>query len=386
MRVWPMVIAILAPLCGPALAQADAEGTKSAPPSVQAMSAADPATAKQSVPPPGPSVPAARQAGASPPFPAASPSGSGTPARPEIRDLDTVVGSGLQPGPGMWKVSKGDNVLYILGTLSPLPRRMEWVSKDVEATIAMAQAVIEPPSVDLDADIGFFGKIGLLPSLLKARKNPDGRTLQESVPAPQYARWQVLKARYIGSDEGVESWRPIFAAQELYEAAMKNSGLSQKNVVKAVVDSAARRHGVPKISTETTFKVKDPKALVREFNKTALADGDCFAKTLDRIESDVGLMQQRANAWAVGDVAALRDQSLEDQYVACTRAITDSALAQKMGMGDVRGKIGATWMAAAEKSLQTNKVTFATLSIPLLLRSDGFIARLRAKGYLIEEP
>ena len=308
------------------------------------------------------------------------------PASSDIRDLDTVVVSGLQPGPGMWKVSKGDHVLYILGTLSPLPRRMEWVSKDVEATIAMAQAVIEPPSVKLDADIGFFGKIGLLPSLLKARKNPDGRTLQQSVPAEQYARWLVLKARYIGSNDGIESWRPIFAAQELYESAMKKAGLSQKNVVKAIVDSAARRHDVPRVSTQTTFKVSNPKALIREFNNTALADGACFLETLDRIEADLGQMQARANAWAVGDIAALRDQSLEDQYVACTRAITDSAMAQKLGMGDVRGRIAATWLAAAETSLAKNKVTFATLSIPLLLRSDGFIARLRAKGYVIEEP
>ena len=382
MRVWPIVIAIVVPLCGSALAQHAAGVRLPSLPAVPSKTSSTTAITQKSAPLAAPVAQSAPQA----PEVLPAQTGAPLPLSPDIRDLDTVVVSGLQPGPGMWKVSKGDHVLYILGTLSPLPRRMEWVSKDVEATIAKAQAVIEPPSVDLDADIGFFGKIGLLPSLLKARKNPDGRTLQQSVTPEQYARWQVLKAKYIGGDEGVESWRPIFAAQELYESAMKKSGLSQKNVVKAVVDAAARSHDVARVSTETTFKVKDPKALVREFNKTALADGDCFAKTLDRIEGDVGMMQQRANAWAVGDIAALRDQSLEDQYVACTRAITDSALAQKLGLGDVRGKIGATWMAAAEKSLAENRVTFATLSIPLLLRSDGFLARLRAKGYVIEEP
>ena len=41
-----------------------------------------------------------------------------------IRDLDTMVVSGVQPGPGLWKVRKGEHTLWILGTVSPLPRRM----------------------------------------------------------------------------------------------------------------------------------------------------------------------------------------------------------------------------------------------------------------------
>ena len=61
---------------------------------------------------------------------------------PPITDLATMVVSGAQPGPGMWKVSKGDHVLWILGTLSPLPKKMEWVSGDVEDVIAQAQEVI----------------------------------------------------------------------------------------------------------------------------------------------------------------------------------------------------------------------------------------------------
>ncbi|MEP6633784.1 MAG: TraB/GumN family protein, partial [Luteimonas sp.] len=128
---------------------------------------------------------------------------------PTVVDLDTVVVSGTQPGPGLWKVSKGDHVLWILGTLSPLPRRMEWISGEVEKTIAQSQAVIDPPSVKLDTGIGFFRSMFLLPSLLKARRNPDGRNLQQVLSPALYARWSVLKARYIGDDAGVEQWRPI---------------------------------------------------------------------------------------------------------------------------------------------------------------------------------
>lgn len=307
-------------------------------------------------------------------------------ADPAIVDMDTVVVSGRQPGPGMWKVSKGDHVLYILGTLTPLPRRMEWVPDEVEATIARSQAVIDPPTVDIDADAGFFSKLFLIPSLLKARKNPDGRTLQEVVSPELYARWTVLKARYIGSSSSVETWRPVFAAQKLYESAIEKAGLSQKDVVQRAVRSAAKRADVPRISTAVTVKIKDPKAALRSFRETALADGDCFAKTMVRIDRDLDGMRARANAWAVGDVGALRDASFENQFVACTRAFTESALAERFGIGNLRTRIADTWLAAARDALAKNDVTFATLSIPLLLRPDGFLARLRKEGYAVEEP
>ncbi|RZA18030.1 MAG: TraB/GumN family protein, partial [Proteobacteria bacterium] len=149
----------------------------------------------------------------------------------DVRDLEAVVVTGVQPGPGMWKVSKGEHVLWVLATVTPLPKGMQWLSRDVEAVIAQAQEVIDPPGVTFNSGVGMVRGMLMIPSLLKARKSPDGRTLREILPAPVYARWVVLKARYLGRDEGVEKWRPIFASQELYQAALKKSGLTQSGVV-----------------------------------------------------------------------------------------------------------------------------------------------------------
>lgn len=304
----------------------------------------------------------------------------------DIVDLDTLVVSGEQPGPGMWKVRRGDNVLYLLGTLSPLPRRMEWIPDEVEATIARSQAVIDPPSLAIDGGVGLFRGLTLVPSLLRARRNPDGRSLEEAVGPELYARWSALKPRYLGRDRAVESRRPIFAAQELYEGAMRRAGLSQDNVVEPIVERAARRHRVPRVSTKVSFVLEDPKALIREFNDTTLDDGDCFARTLSRIETDMSAMRDRANAWAVGDVAALRDLPLEDQYVACIRAVTESGIAQRAGLVDVRERMTAAWMTAAETALAEHPVSFGALPLPFLLRPDGFLERLRQRGYVVEEP
>lgn len=304
----------------------------------------------------------------------------------QVVDLDTVVVSGVQPGPGLWKVSRNGHTLYLLGTLSPLPRRMAWTSTEVESVIARAQAVIGPPSVVVGSDIGVFRGMLLLPSLLKARRNPDGRTLQQAVPPELYARWLPLKARYLGRGGKVESWRPIFAASELYEAAMKRSGLSRDDVVRDVVRKAAKRHRVPGIPASVELQVADPKALIREFNAGTLADVECFSRTLSRIETDLEAMRARANAWAVGDIDALRALPYDDQYSACIRAITDTGLARKLGAADLDQRIRARWLAVAEGALAEHDTIFGTLPIAELLKADGYLAQLRARGYVIEAP
>jgi uncharacterized protein YbaP (TraB family) len=311
---------------------------------------------------------------------------TGVDAQDGVLNIDTVVVSGVLPGPGMWKVRNGDNTLYILGTISPLPRRMEWESMMVEGTIARAQEVLAPPSVTLDSNLGRIRSLMLLPSLLKARRNPEGRTLQESVPPELYARWQPLKAHYIGGDRGVERFRPVFAAQELYRAAMRRSGLTQDPIVQRVVERTAKRHGVPTTPANVKIVVEDPKAMIREFNDVVLADTDCFDKTLSRIEGDLDVMRARANAWAVGDIAALRAQTQDDQYQACIRALTSSGVAQRLGMDNLSQRVRDTWLAGAEKALSNNSITFATLSMGMLLPENGYLADLRAKGYLIEAP
>src|SRR5690606_39347135 len=97
------------------------------------------------------------------------------PAPDDVVDMDTVVVSGVLPGPRMWRVSKDGHDLYILGTLSPLPKRMEWMSREVEDTIARSQSVIAPPSVAVHSDVGFFRGLTLVPALLRARNNPGKR-------------------------------------------------------------------------------------------------------------------------------------------------------------------------------------------------------------------
>lgn len=303
-----------------------------------------------------------------------------------IRDEAPVVVTGAVPGPGMWKVSRDGHVMHVLGTVSPLPKRMEWIPRDVEKVLAQSGEVVFGPSYVVDTDLGFFGKLSLLPSLIGVRKNPDGKLLRDVVPPESYARWQVLKQRYIGREGDVEKMRPIFAANELYQAAIEDGGLTGKRIVSPVIDAAVKEHKIKSTHPQVKAKLDNPKAALKEFRAESLSDLDCFDKMLRNLETDVGRMTERANAWAVGDIEALRNLPLGDQYQTCQKALMQASVAQKNGLANAEAEVRQAWLSAAEAAIANNTVSFAILPMSELLKPDGYLATLQAKGYVIEAP
>jgi uncharacterized protein YbaP (TraB family) len=298
--------------------------------------------------------------------------------------LDSVLVVGEQPGPGLWKISKDDHILWILGTLSPLPKKMTWRSQQVESIVAQSQQVLAVPTASLQ--IGFFRSLTLVPSLLHARKNENGAKLQDVLEPDLYTRWLALKAKYIGRSNSVERLRPMLAARELYEKAIDKSGLTNDRDAWRVVERAARKARVP-ISTPTAdIPVDDPKAAIKDFESTSPdLDAACLATTIQRLETDLGSMRQRANAWATGDMDALRSLPYPDQRAACLTAVSSTPRVHDL-IEEARSRIAQAWLAAAEKSLNDNLSTLAVLPMAELVAPAGPLDALRAKGYTIEDP
>ena len=311
------------------------------------------------------------------------------PAAPPVEEsIEEVLVTGQQPGPGLWKVTRhaagNDHVLWILGTYGPLPKKLLWRSTELESVLVESQEFIGP--VSMRAEVGPLGGVTLLPSLVGLRKNPGGERLQEVVPADLYARWQPLKQRYIGRDDDVEQWRPIFAAQELYEKALRKSGLEPYGVVWPAVEKLARKARVRVTEPEVTIKVEKPRAAIKDFKQAPLEDVECFARTIERLESDLDLMKVRANAWATGDVAKLRQLAPVDNASACIAVVMNAQVMRDRGYTDWPARRAAAWLAAVDEALARNASTVAVLSVDQILRPDGYAAQLRARGYVVEDP
>ncbi|HEY6125684.1 MAG TPA: TraB/GumN family protein [Steroidobacteraceae bacterium] len=311
--------------------------------------------------------------------------------------LDEVVVTGEYPGPGMWKVTRADDarghVMWIVGDPPPLPKRMKWKSKDVEAVALGAQEILRDSSVSMEPDekIGFFRGMTLLPAMLEARRNPDDAKLKDLVPPDLYARWLVQKKLYLGRESGVESWRPLFAADKLRKAAYDDLKLRESGAVWEVIGKLAEKHKIKVTSPTLRFTIKrsEVRTKIKEFSRESLPDVECFETMLRLTEAlgDRETQNARAHAWATGDVEGLtRLPVLPSPYLPCAMAVMNSQVAREVIPADIREKVHALWLEAAEKSLAANTTTFAIVPFVKLTRADGYLAKLRAKGYLIEAP
>jgi hypothetical protein len=315
----------------------------------------------------------------------------------DSESLDEVVVSGEYPGPGLWKITRSDDssshVMWIVGEPPPLPKRMKWKSRDIEAVALGAQEILLDSAVRMDADekIGFFRGMTLLPAMLEARRNPDEARLEDVLPADLYARWLVQKKLYLGRESGVESWRPLFAADKLRKAAFKDLKLRESGVVREVIGELAEKHKI-KVTTPVklyTFKRSEVRTKIKEFSRESLADVDCFGTMLALTEAlaDRETQNARAHAWAVGDHEALdRLPALPNPYLPCAMAIMSSQVAREVIPADIRDQVHALWLEAAEKALAANATTFAIVPFVKLTRPGGYLEILRAKGYRIEAP
>lgn len=361
-------------------------GTAAAP---QVSATPAPAAPSAALAPPAPPVvPAAPATGA---VPAASVPSAGTePAGAAPADGSDVVPEqilvvGQKPGPGLWKVSRDGHVLWVFGTYSPLPQKMEWRSQQVETILAQAQEYLPPPSAQ--ASVGFWGGVTLLPHLIGLKKNPDGARLKDVLPADVYTRWQALKGKYLGENEGIERERPIFAAETLFRAGLQQAGLSKGYEVSAMIDKIVKQRKIKVTRTGIALPLDDPARLMKDFKKSQLEDVACFSTTLERLESDIDAMRIRANAWAKGDLEAIRKLSYPDQETACSDAMRNAAFVKDQpGFQDVAGRLQSSWIGAAEKALAANDTSFATLRLADILAPKGYLAALQAKGYQVESP
>lgn len=307
------------------------------------------------------------------------------PTEETASETETILLVGQRPGPGLWKVSKGDHVLWVFGSYSPLPVKMEWRSQQVESILAQSQEYLAPPLAH--AGVGFWRGLTLLPSLIGMKKNPDGATLQDVLPSDVYARWQPLKAKYIGKDSGIERERPIFVADTLFSAGLKQAGLTSGNDVGRKIDDIVKQRKIKVTASSIELPMDDASSMLSDFKKSQLADTECFSKTLARLESDIDAMRVRANAWSKGDIEAIQKLSYPDQESACGDAIRNAEFVKnRPGWQNVAERKKALWLKSAEGALGANTTSFAMLRLSDIVGPDSYLTALKAKGYEVVSP
>jgi uncharacterized protein YbaP (TraB family) len=283
--------------------------------------------------------------------------------------LEEVLVVGEHPGPGLWKVSKRSHSLFILGTHGPLPADLVWRSREVEAAIARSNEILGAYSVSLRVD-----QEGALQSTREQ--------LKDVLPPRMYAQWRALRDKYIG-DKAADSLLPAAAALLLQARAYERSGLTYSDGVWRTIYRLAQERGVA-IRPQNY----DTRLVAVERRRTASARKNgvkYLAETMDRLSSDIREARSRANAWATGDISALRELIAKDASHARSRAYSWPFLSDDQ-VQSLHREAENQLLATLERAINRNEATFAALPMHLLLGKEGVLARLRASGYRIEEP
>jgi hypothetical protein len=320
---------------------------------------------------------AAALAQTTPPAPSAEPVLEAAPA--------TVIVEGRRPGPGVWKVSKDSHVMWVFAVYSPLPQKLEWDDSRVERLVTQSQEVLLRPATGVS--VGWVGGLTMLPSLIGLKKNPDGAQLRDLLPADIHARWSSLKQKYIGEDDGIERYRPFFAAEELMDAGLKKIALSKGQEVSRQIEKIAKKHDVKLTATGSMTTLDDPRGALKDFKKSQMDDLACFTRTLESFEGDIDAMRVRANAWATGNIAEIGKLDYAEREDACHDAMQNGSFAKNNpAFQGLRERRRASWLKAAERSLSSNASTFAILSMSEVLGPKSYLADLQARGYTVESP
>ena len=67
-------------------------------------------------------------------------------------------------------------------------------------------------------------------------------------------------------------------------------------------------------------------------------------------------------------------------------AFRNASFLKKLNAQDLVAKLEKVWLDGVEKALTNNKVTLTALSITRLIAANGYLDKLRARGFVVEEP
>ena len=299
---------------------------------------------------------------------------AGAPSSSDV--LDEVVVTGERTGPGMWHVHRGNETgsLWILGSMSPLPKGITWRSTQFEGLMATTNQVIVPKPFEL----GIARVLWLLITERSLLMVPGGRRLKDVMPPELHARYAAQRAKYTDDPDKWERYRPLIAAAFLQQAAFHNAGLSTRLDLGAAVRMLAKKHGV-RIEELKVAGVHD----VLDALKTMppATENACVQASLVTVEKDLPRLVDRAQAWATGNIELIQNLHEPSEVDACRAALDAGA-----GAADLIAQVRHTWLDTMESYLHHGGVTVAVVNMDMLLEKGGLLDELRAKGYDIDAP
>jgi hypothetical protein len=291
-------------------------------------------------------------------------------------DLDVVLVRGGKPGPGLWKVSSGEHHLWILGEVSPIPRNVEWRSRQFDKELRKSQELL--------VDFSGFWPINReeMSAYRKVEKLPEGTALRNVISPELHARVESTARIYRLQD--LEELRPFAATNRLVIRAMQ----------KLELRSFSARFAAPELAKLRHVKVTYYSAPEYPFDKRLEnwqdeSNAVCLQRIVDALQDGGVGLKRLANAWSIGDIEALRELVPSFSFSRDGLRAGPCAAAMRGGEQELRDSNAERrkgWLTEAERALKFNRSTMAVVLMSELFEKDGYLEALRARGYEVVEP
>jgi uncharacterized protein YbaP (TraB family) len=288
--------------------------------------------------------------------------------------LDEIVVTGERAGPGMWHVHHGSADVWLLGSLSPLPRGITWRSRQVERVLESASQVL----VQKPFEISIPRILWVLLTERSLVLETHGKRLKDVLPPGLYERFAALRGKYSDDPEKWEHYRPVVAAAFLQRAAFHQVGLSMRMDLGAALRVLAKNKHV-RVEEVKIAAVGDMLDALKTM--APATENICVDASLVTMESALPRLMERAQAWADGNIERLQSLPVPKEVDACRDALEGGR-----GALDIIALMRRSWLSSIEKSLQGTGTTIAVVNLDLMLEPGGLLDELRAAGYQIEAP
>jgi uncharacterized protein YbaP (TraB family) len=284
--------------------------------------------------------------------------------------VEQVVVSATRPGPALWHVAANGSDVWILGTVSPMPKDLQWNTREIESIVQGANIVYLPPELTA----GFFEVSWFLITDLGSLKQPNGHTLRESLPAELRARFDAELIRLKKDGDVDENYLAAIAALDIENESHTRLGLDGKETGERIAKIA--RTADVATSRLGSFEAMPVIRKIHELSPDA--EHACLADALDDIDSQTLHADAAARAWAVGDVAGVKANYTEPRVYRCFDPIDDFATDRKQVIDNALHAVDAA-LAKPGKSL-------IVFGMGPLLGKDGLLERLRQRGIAVTAP
>jgi hypothetical protein len=319
-------------------------------------------------------------------------------SRAQDAGVEVIVVNGRQPSPPLWRVTNGDNTLWILPLLSAVPSDLRWEDWQVKNILEQSQQLISPPGANAEISMLALSNpinwVRLYRLVKRLRRESDGG-LQAALPADVYARYLAVKERYFPKEDDYDELRPGLVALMMVPNAMKHEDLEDSGEIIDHVRALARRQRQLQrtdVSVEQKIEggFKSFLASMEAWYGTLSNEAaiNCFTWQLELLETKLDDMREVATAWAAGSPYGLVDfraiGSLEDPCVPMISTLLSTSV------GELAENLTLTsnerWLDAASAALQNNHSTFTMLPLNEISGDASLVAALAARGYSVHDP